>query len=47
MMPALANLQPQQLWKHFDKLASIPRGSTKEAAARDYVRGVASKLELS
>jgi dipeptidase D len=46
MMPALANLQPQRLWKHFDKLASIPRGSTKEAAARDYVRGVASKLGL-
>ena len=46
MMPALANLEPQQLWKHFDKLAAIPRGSTKEAAARDYVRGVASKLGL-
>jgi len=46
MMPALANLQPQQLWKHFDKLAAIPRGSTKEAAARDYVRGVAAKLGL-
>jgi dipeptidase D len=46
MMPALTNLEPQQLWKHFDKLAAIPRGSTKEAAARDYVRGVASKLGL-
>jgi dipeptidase D len=46
MMPALASLEPQQVWKHFDKLAAIPRASTKEAAARDYVRGVASKLGL-
>ena len=46
MMPALANLQPAQLWKHFDKLAAIPRGSTKEAAAREYVRSVAAKLGL-
>ena len=46
MMPALANLQPAQLWKHFDRLAAIPRASTKEAAAREYVRGVATKLGL-
>ncbi|HYA63698.1 MAG TPA: M20/M25/M40 family metallo-hydrolase, partial [Candidatus Sulfotelmatobacter sp.] len=46
MMPALANLQPEQLWKHFDKLAAIPRASTKEAAVREYVRGVATKLGL-
>ena len=46
MMPALTNLEPQQLWKHFDRLAAIPRGSTKEAAARDYVRGVATQLGL-
>lgn len=46
MMPAFSNLQPEPLWKHFDKLASIPRASTKEAAARDYVRGVATKLGL-
>jgi dipeptidase D len=46
MMPALANLQPESLWKHFDRLAAIPRASTKEAAARDYVRGVATKLGL-
>jgi dipeptidase D len=46
MIPALANLEPQALWKHFDKLASIPRASTKEAAARDYIRTLATKLGL-
>jgi dipeptidase D len=46
MIPALTNLEPQQLWKHFDKIAAIPRASTKEAAAREYVRGVATKLNL-
>ena len=46
MIPALANLQPEPVWKHFDRLAAIPRASTKEAAARDYVRGLAAKLGL-
>ena len=46
MMPALTGLEPQRLWKHFEKLASIPRASTKEAAARDYVHGVAKNAGL-
>ena len=46
MIPALANLQPEALWKHFDRLEAIPRASTKEAAARDYVRALATKLRL-
>ncbi len=46
MIPALANLEPEALWKHFDKLAAIPRASTKEAAARDYIRTLAAKLGL-
>jgi len=46
MMPAFANLEPQRVWKYFDKLATIPRASTKEAAAREYVRGVAKSLGL-
>ena len=46
MNPALANLEPEALWKHFDKLAAIPRASTKEAAARDYIRTLATKLGL-
>jgi dipeptidase D len=46
MMPALAALEPQPVWKHFDRLAAIPRASTKEAAVREYVRGVAKSLDL-
>jgi dipeptidase D len=46
MVPALANLQPQAVWKHFDRLAAIPRPSTKEAAARKYVLALATKLGL-
>jgi len=44
MVPALANLQPEALWKHFDRLAAIPRASAKEAAAREYVRALATTL---
>jgi dipeptidase D len=43
MVPAFANLQPQAVWKHFDRLAAIPRASTKEAEAREYVLALASK----
>ena len=46
MIPALTNLQPEPIWKHFDRLAAIPRASTKEAAARDYIRTLATKLGL-
>jgi dipeptidase D len=46
MIPALTNLEPQPIWKHFDRLAAIPRASTKEAAARDYVRSLATQLGL-
>jgi dipeptidase D len=46
MTPALANLQPESLWNHFDKLAAIPRASTKEAAAREYARSVANASRL-
>ena len=46
MIPALANLQPEPVWKHFDRLAAIPRASTKEADARDYVWSLATKLGL-
>jgi dipeptidase D len=46
MMPALANLEPEPLWKHFDRLTAIPRASTKEAAAREYVRALATRLGL-
>jgi dipeptidase D len=46
MISALLNLEPEPVWKHFDRLAAIPRASTKEAAARDYVRTLAAKSGL-
>jgi dipeptidase D len=45
-MSALANLEPRLVWKHFERLAAIPRASTKEAAALDYVRSVAASSTL-
>ena len=47
MTPALADLEPKELWKHFDALAAIPRASTKEAAARNYVLSIAAKHKLA
>jgi len=46
MSSAVAALQPQEIWKHFDAITKIPRPSTKEAAARDYVLGIARRLGL-
>ena len=40
------HLEPKAVWKHFAALAAIPRASEKEAAARDYVLGVAGRLGL-
>jgi dipeptidase D len=46
MTPALAELEPREVWKHFSALLAIPRPSTKEAAARDYVLSIAAKHKL-
>ena len=46
MTPALAELEPKPIWKHFAALTTIPRPSTKEAAARDYVLSIAQRLGL-
>lgn len=46
MTPALAELEPKPIWKHFAALTRIPRASTKEAAAREYVLSIASRLGL-
>ncbi len=46
MTPALAQLEPKEVWKHFAAIAAIPRASTKEAAARDYVLSVAKQCGL-
>ena len=47
MTSALQGLEPKRLWKHFDALAAIPRASTKEAAARDYVLAQAKRVGLT
>lgn len=46
MSSALAGLEPQEIWKHFEALAAIPRASTKEAAARDHIIKLAGGLGL-
>jgi len=39
MQSAMGPLEPKEVWKHFDAFTDIPRASTKEAAAREYVLG--------
>ena len=46
MNEAYEGLQPAEMWRHFDALNRIPRGSKHEAAARDYVLKVAAKAGL-
>jgi len=46
MQPAMEGLEPKEIWRHFDALTNIPRASTKEAAAREYVLGHARRLGL-
>ncbi|HEY1340962.1 MAG TPA: aminoacyl-histidine dipeptidase [Bryobacteraceae bacterium] len=46
MSTALDSLEPKAVWKHFAALAAIPRASEKEAAARNYVLGIADRLGL-
>lgn len=46
MISVLQSLEPQPVWKHFAALAAIPRASTKEDAARNYVLAHASRLAL-
>jgi dipeptidase D len=46
MTSVVSNLEPKPIWKHFDALTTIPRPSTKEAAARDYVLKQAHQLGL-
>ena len=42
-MSFVADLEPKSLWKHFDRILTIPRGSKNEAAMRDYVIEVAER----
>lgn len=46
MQQALQGLEPNFIWKHFDRIAAIPRPSTKEAAIRQYVLAEAARLGL-
>jgi len=46
MQQALQGLEPTSIWKHFDRIAAIPRASTKEAAVRQYVLDEAARLGL-
>jgi dipeptidase D len=45
-MSELSQLEPTQLWKHFEALTTIPRPSKKEDKAREYVITQARKLKL-
>lgn len=46
-MTFVATLEPTPLWKHFDKILTIPRGSKEEEKARQYVIEVAERQGLS
>jgi dipeptidase D len=45
-MTFVAELEPRQVWRHFDEILKIPRGSGNEKAMREYVIGVAKKHGL-
>ena len=46
MTSAFVDLEPKEVWRHFESFTKIPRASTKEAAARDYVLAIAKRLGL-
>jgi dipeptidase D len=46
-MSFVAELEPQNLWKHFDEILKIPRGSKNEQKMREYVISIAQKHGLS
>jgi dipeptidase D len=45
-MTFVADLAPQALWKHFDQILTIPRGSKNEEAMRRHVLGLAERKGL-
>src|SRR5512146_806437 len=46
MTTTTSDLQPKLLWKHFEAISAIPRGSGNEAGARAYVLAQASSMGL-
>jgi dipeptidase D len=45
-MTFVSDLEPSAVWRHFDQILTIPRGSKNEAKAREYVLRVASDCGL-
>lgn len=45
-MTFVSDLEPRPLWRHFDEILTIPRGSGNEEGMRRYVRAVAEKHGL-
>jgi len=46
-MTFVSELSPKELWTHFDKILTIPRGSKNEKAIAQYVIDIAKKNKLS
>ena len=46
-MTFVETLEPKALWRHFDRILAIPRGSKNEAQIREHVIGIAKRAELS
>ena len=46
-MTFVSELEPKALWRHFDQILTIPRGSKEEAAMRRYVVSVAERRGLA
>lgn len=46
-MSFVSELEPRELWQHFDKILTIPRGSKNEQAIGEYVLSIAEKHNLS
>lgn len=46
-MSFVADFEPQELWRHFDRILAIPRGSGKEEGMRGYVLEVAGRRGLA
>jgi dipeptidase D len=45
-MTFVSELQPTPLWRHFDEILAIPRGSGEEDRIRAWVLGIADRLGL-
>ena len=46
MTSVLSSLKPERLWKHFDGIRKIPRGSKNESGVAEYILMVAQRLGL-